>query len=94
VREPQAFATELHRVLSDAGMALVTVPFVFQDHQDYWRPTKRTLGNLFRQYSSVRIYAQGTRLHTILDLLTTAFSPYPFLLPLRLLLQPQQKAVP
>jgi SAM-dependent methyltransferase len=85
IPQPHPFATELYRILSDEGLALVTVPFVFQDHGDYWRPTRRALGDLFRRYSSVRIYAQGNRLHTMIDLLTTAFSPYPVLFPLRAL---------
>ena len=83
IQRPQDFATELRRVLSDEGFAVITVPFVFQEHGDYWRPTKRALGDLFREYSSVRICVQGNRFHTMIDLLTTAFSPYPILLPLR-----------
>ena len=62
-----------------------TVPFVFHDHGDYWRPTRRALLDLFRAYRSLRITAQGNRLHTMFDLLTTAFSPIPVLFPLRLL---------
>jgi hypothetical protein len=85
VQRPQAFATEVHRILGAEGVAVVTVPFIFQDHGDYWRPTRRALGDLFRDYSSVRICAQGNRFHTMMDLLTTAFSPYPVLWPLRVL---------
>jgi len=83
VQRPRAFVAELHRILSDEGFAVVTVPFVFQEHGDFWRPTKRALEELFREYSSVRICAQGNRFHTMIDLLTTAFTPYPILLPLR-----------
>ena len=85
VQQPEAFATELYRILSAEGLAVITVPFVFQEHGDYWRPTRRALGDLFRRYSSVHIRAQGNRLHAIMDLLTTAFSPYPVLFPLRVL---------
>ena len=83
VQRPQALASELHRILVAEGIAVITVPFSFQEHGDYWRPTRRALGDLFREYSSVRICAQGNRFHTMIDLLTTAFSPYPVLLPLR-----------
>jgi SAM-dependent methyltransferase len=83
VQRPQAFATELRRVLTVGGFAVVTVPFVFQDHGDYWRPTRRSLGELFREYASVEIRAQGNRFHTMIDLVTTAFSPWPVLFPLR-----------
>ena len=85
VAQPRGLATELHRVLENGGLALVTVPFVFHDHGDYSRPTARGLADLFRDYSSVRVYAQGNRLHTIFDLVTTAFSPRPVLFPLRVL---------
>jgi SAM-dependent methyltransferase len=83
VPRPQDFVAELRRVLSDEGFAVITVPFVFHEHGDHWRPTKRALGELFREYSSVDIRAQGNRFHTMIDLLTTAFSPHPVLLPLR-----------
>jgi SAM-dependent methyltransferase len=85
VQRPEAFAAELHRVLGRGGFAVVTVPFVFQDHGDYWRPTRRSLGALFRDFSSVDIYAQGNRFHTMIDLVTTAFTPWPVLYPLRVL---------
>ena len=97
VQRPDAFAAELHRVLGPDGFAVVTVPFVFQEHGDYWRPTRRSLGELFREFASVKIYAQGNRFHTMMDLLTTAFSPWPVLYPLRvfsnlLLLAPTRAA--
>lgn len=97
VQRPQDFAAELRRVLSDEGFAVITVPFVFQDHDDYWRPTKRSLAELFRGYGSVEVSAQGNRFHTMIDLLTTSFSPWPILFPLRvfsnlLLLAPSRRA--
>lgn len=85
VQRPEVFAAELHRVLGRGGVAVVTVPFVFQDHGDYWRPTRRALGEVFRDFSSVEIYAQGNRFHTLMDLVTTAFTPWPVLYPLRVL---------
>ena len=85
LQDPTAFASELHRVLDTQGLAVVTVPFVFHEHRDYWRPTRHALVDLFHAYASVRICAQGNRLHTMFDLLTTAFSPIPVLFPLRVL---------
>jgi len=85
VPQPGRLAAELYRILAVGGTAVVTVPFVFQDHGDYSRLTARALGELFRHYASVRVYAQGNRFHTIVDLITTAFSPFPVLFPLRVL---------
>ena len=85
VPQPHLLVGELRRILRQGGTAVVTVPFVFQDHGDYSRLTARALGTLFQDYSSVRIFAQGNRFHTIIDLITTAFSPFPVLFPLRLL---------
>ena len=85
VPQPRLVAAELYRILGKGGMAVVTVPFVFQDHGDYSRLTARALGEVFHEYSSVRVYGQGNRFHTIVDLITTAFSPFPILFPLRVL---------
>ena len=85
LRGPIQFAAELRRVLADGGWAVITVPFIFQEHRDYWRPTRRALVNLFGDFSVVRVRAQGNRFHTMLDLLTTVFTPVPVLFPLRLL---------
>ncbi|MFN2571090.1 MAG: class I SAM-dependent methyltransferase [Gemmatimonadales bacterium] len=98
VQRPRVFAAELYRVLGHGGLAVVTVPFVFQDHGDYWRPTRRALSDLFGEFTSVDVYAQGNRLHTMMDLVTTAFSPWPVLYPLRvfsnlLLLAPMRFAM-
>lgn len=99
VQRPRIFAAELHRVLGRDGFAVVTVPFVFQDHGDFWRPTRRSLNEVFGEFSSVDIYAQGNRFHTMMDLVTTAFSPWPVLYPLRvfsniLLLAPTRLTAP
>jgi hypothetical protein len=81
--QPKLFATEMQRVLATSGFGIVSVPFLFADHDDCFRPTRRTLSKLFKNFSSVSIYAQGNRVHTIWDLLTTSFKPYYILFPLR-----------
>jgi SAM-dependent methyltransferase len=83
LRHPAAFASELRRVLVPHGLAVVTVPFIFQEHQDYWRPARQALAELFGDFPRVRISAQGNRVHTMFDLLTTTLSPLPVLFPLR-----------
>lgn len=85
LRNPIALASELRRVLVPQGLAVVTVPFIFHEHQDYWRPARQALADLFGTFSRVTIRAQGNRLHTMFDLLTTTLSPVPVLFPLRVL---------
>ena len=84
LRHPAAFVSELQRVLAPGGLAVVTVPFIFQEHRDYWRPTRQGLADLFRGFGRVQISAQGNRLHTMFDLITTTLTPTPVLFPLRI----------
>jgi SAM-dependent methyltransferase len=84
LRNPGEFASELRRVLVSRGLVVLTVPFIFQEHQDYWRPARAALADLFRDFSRAEVRAQGNRLHTMFDLLTTTGSPMPVLFPLRL----------
>lgn len=82
--EPQKFVNEMHRVLRLNGSVVLTVPFAFNYHNDYWRPTKRALHELFINYSAASVRAQGNRLFTIWDLITTSFWPHSVLVPLRI----------
>jgi SAM-dependent methyltransferase len=85
---PESFASEARRVLVDGGKIVLTVPFMFHNHadpHDYWRLTRDGFRQVFHDFSSIEIYAQGNRLHVLSDLITTAFSPLPALLPLRAL---------
>ena len=81
---PENFVQEVYRTLIPGGLAVITVPFMFNYHYDYWRPTKRALLELFRGYSQVSVLAQGNRLATIWDLITTSFWPRPIFTPLRI----------
>lgn len=77
---PFLFIQEITRVLKPGGMVILTVPFMFHQHSDpydYWRPTRRSLKELFSSFTEVDIWSQGNRVHVIWDLLTTAFSPKP-----------------
>jgi SAM-dependent methyltransferase len=85
LRKPADFASELRRVLVPRGSAVITVPFIFHEHHDFWRPARQALAELFGGFSRVQIRAQGNRLHTMFDLLTTTLSPRPVLFPLRVL---------
>jgi len=85
--DPFRFVREVARTLKPDGTVIVTVPFMYHQHddpQDYWRLTKKSLEQLFSSFADVKITSQGNRLHVISDLLTTAFSPTPILFPLRI----------
>jgi|GEM_PF-556609 len=84
LHHPEQFVDEVFRTLSPGGMLVLTVPFMFHRHADpydFWRPTPDALQNMVTSFSNVLIESQGNRLHTISDLLTTAFWPWsPFFL--------------
>ena len=86
--DPFLFIREITRVLKLGGTVILTVPFMFHQHSDpydYWRPTRRSLEELFSSFTEVDIWPQGNRMHVICDLLTTAFSPKPIFFPFRIL---------
>lgn len=88
LRHPAVFAQQVERALVPGGRLVVTIPFMFHRHAhpaDFWRATPEALNDLFACFEHVQVYSQGNRLHVISDLLTTAFWPWPFLLPFRAL---------
>lgn len=59
---PQACVDEIHRLLCDGGLALVSVPFLYPMHADpydYQRFTEDGLRNLFRDFKTVTVYRMG-----------------------------------
>lgn len=84
--DPFLFVQELIRVLKSSGTVILTVPFMYHQHggpQDYWRWTRKSLERLFLPFAEVEVASQGNRIHVISDLVTTSFSPWPILFPLR-----------
>jgi len=74
---PQRFIDEAYRVLRPGGAVIATVPFMFHQHanpNDFIRPTKEVLKKWFSRYDETNVSAQGNRLHSISDLISTAFS--------------------
>lgn len=87
VRRPEIVVDEIARVLQPGGVVLASVPFMFHIHadpHDYSRFTASRLGDLFAGFTSVGITPFGTRVSTIWDLITTAYSPRSPLAPLRI----------
>jgi len=76
LENPFIFASEIKRILTNNGLLVVSVPFIFHLHadpSDFWRPTKMGLLHLFKDFSDIKIKSQGNRFHSILDLLSTSF---------------------
>jgi SAM-dependent methyltransferase len=87
VSDPFRFVREIMQVLKTGGLVIVTTPFLFHGHgdpHDFWRPTLQGLRELFKGFAQVEVQSLGNRVHVISDLVTTAFSPYPVLFPLRI----------
>jgi SAM-dependent methyltransferase len=87
VSDPFLFAREVTRVLKPGGAVILTVPFLFHKHgdpSDFWRPTDQGMSELFKHFEKVEIRPLGNSLHVLSDLITTAFSPYSVLFPLRI----------
>jgi SAM-dependent methyltransferase len=88
LHNPELFIKEAFRVLSDKGIFVFSVPFMFHEHgdpYDYWRPTKSAINNILNEFSTVSITPQGNRVHVILDLITTIKSLWRFLVLLRII---------
>ncbi len=84
ITNPPALIEEIYRLLEPAGTVILTVPFLFNYHYDFWRPTKRGLESLFVRFADLSILSQGNRILTIWDLITTSFWPRSILAPLRM----------
>lgn len=85
---PNKLILEAYRVLKKNGKIIITVPFLYHQHGDpfdFWRPTKNCLNHLLNGKFDYEIWTHGNRLHVISDLITTAFYPWNFMIPFRIL---------
>jgi SAM-dependent methyltransferase len=85
--DPVKFVKAAFDILKPGGQLVITVPFMFHQHADpfdFWRPTKGALLSMFSGFSVCDVYCQGNRIHTLSDLITTSFYPYPVFYPLRI----------
>jgi len=86
LENPTKFIKEGHRVLKKSGVFFLSIPFMFHEHgdpYDYSRPTRYQLEIFFNNFSKLVIKAQGTRIHVILDLISTSRSLFGLLRLLR-----------
>jgi SAM-dependent methyltransferase len=59
---PERCVTEIHRLLRDGGLVLVSIPFLYPVHADpydYQRFTEDGLRELFRDFKTVTVYRMG-----------------------------------
>jgi len=71
---PPVFLSEAHRVLSDTGRLIITVPYMYHEHgdpYDFYRFSPGGIKMLLSDFRSVSMGRQGNRLHVISDLVTT-----------------------
>jgi hypothetical protein len=59
--EPARAIAEMHRVLADDGLCLLTAPFVFPIHHppDYWRFTPEGLARLLAPFPAAAVFSLG-----------------------------------
>jgi SAM-dependent methyltransferase len=55
VQNPFGAAQEIERILKPNGLLILTVPFNFQTHSDYWRFTPEGLRLLFHNFKNIYI---------------------------------------
>lgn len=61
--------SEIYRLLKPSGRAIVSIPFMYHEHQDKMRFTKSFIATKFNQFSSVQIEKIGNAYTVIWDIL-------------------------
>ena len=75
LHDPVRAASEIRRVLTPNGIAILSVPFMFHVHgdpHDYQRFTESGIQVLFNSFSQVHVIPFGSRVHVISDIVTTS----------------------
>lgn len=65
---PKAIA-EIYRLLKPGGNAIITIPFMYHEHEDKIRFTKRYIATQLTQFSAIKIKTIGNAYTTIWDIL-------------------------
>ena len=77
LEKPDLFIDEAYRVLKSSKSIFLSIPFMFHEHgdpYDFSRPTKFTLEKYCKNFSKLEIHPQGSRIHVILDIISTTKS--------------------
>jgi len=88
LHDPKLCIQEVLRVLDNHGTLILSVPFMFHQHNhpsDFQRFTELGLRRLLKEFGSLYLESQGGRLHVISDLITTSFYPLKIMIPFRIL---------
>jgi SAM-dependent methyltransferase len=77
LENPDLFINEAYRVLKSSKSIFLSIPFMFHEHgdpYDFVRPTKFLLEKYCKNFSKLEILSQGSRIHIILDFISTSKS--------------------
>lgn len=69
IKEPHKAVSEIHRVLKEGGIALVSIPFMYKVHDDFVRYTKDYINDIFSIFKRIEIFPIGNFYTIILDIL-------------------------
>lgn len=86
VENPFKAADEMHRVLEDGGVALISVPFIWPYHgnphyKDYWRFSKDGVKVLFKNFSKIEVVQAGGYFSVLTNLIPAYLKIDQFLRP-------------
>ncbi|PCI21349.1 hypothetical protein COB64_00500 [Candidatus Wolfebacteria bacterium] len=68
IKSPRRALSEMYRVLKSGGSIVTSIPFVYKDHGDRMRFTKRYVRELFGSFSNVNVLHIGNAYSVVLDI--------------------------
>lgn len=71
LHSPEKAIDEIHRILKPGGVCILSTRFIYRYHpdpKDYYRFTRDSLEYLFKDYSFIRVYSHGNKLHVLWEI--------------------------
>lgn len=68
VKTPPKAISEIYRVLSVDGTAIISVPFMYKFHEDYLRISEKYIREKFSDFSEIDVYSMGCSYSIVLDI--------------------------